>query len=311
MAYFRHQRKWRWILYGSQGLRAGWSVAIFAVLLVSGDFVANVVRHQLPSLLKGEIYIGDSLVLELLLLAVVSGAMAIMGRIEHRSVWSSYGFSGPRPIRNLLFGFGGGFVCLSLVVGALYAGGFLVFDGRALQGLPALGYGLIWLLDFTIVGLREEALFRGYLQATLTRGMGFWPAAMVLSLWFGASHLLNDGENLMGIVGVVAHALFYILLLRLSGSLWLGIGFHAAWDWAQSYLFGTPQSGHMMQGHLLLAHAQGNSLMSGGSAGPEGSLLGLPMQVIGVFAFLWVVKRAGLFVEWPDGRALHTLQSLK
>jgi hypothetical protein len=72
-------------------------------------------------------------------------------------------------------------------------------------------------------------------------------------------------------------------------------------------LYGTPQSGHMMQGHLFIAHARGNSIMSGGSAGPEGSLLGLPAQVIGLFVFLWAVRRAGLFVNGRNGpELLHT-----
>jgi uncharacterized protein len=304
-----HKEKLRCIFHGSQGLRAGWSIAIFAALLAPAAFFANIVMHHLPSLLEGDIEIGDSLVFEALQLAVILGAMAIMARIEGRDVWSYYGLAGRRPITMLLFGLGGGLVCLSLVVGALHTGGYLVFDGKALQGLPALGYGLVWLLDFMIVGIREEALFRGYLQATLTRGIGFWPAAILLSLLFGAGHLQNVGESIPGIMGVIAHALFYCLLLRLSGSLWLGIGFHAAWDWAQSYLYGTPQSGHMMQGHLFMARARGNSLISGGSAGPEGSLLGLPAQVIGLFVFLWAVKRAGLFVKGRDGpELLHTTQ---
>jgi uncharacterized protein len=291
------REKLRWIFNGSQGLRAGWSIAIFVVLLAPGAVIANIVMHHLPSLLEGEIEIGDSLVFEALQLAVILGAMAIVAWIEGRDVWSYYGLAGRRPIAKLLFGLVGGLVCLSLVVGTMTTGGYLVFDGKVLHGIPALGYGLIWLLDFMIVGIREEALFRGYLQATLTRGIGFWPAAILLSLLFGAGHLQNTGESITGIMGVIAHALFYCLLLRLSGSLWLGSGFHAAWDWAQSYLYGTPQSGHLMQGHLFMAHARGDSLMSGGSAGPEGSLLGLPAQIIGLFVFLWVVKRAGLFVK--------------
>jgi uncharacterized protein len=157
-----------------------------------------------------------------------------------------------------------------------------VFGGAALQGLPALGYGLAWLLDFIMVGITEEALYRGYLQATLTRGIGFWPAAIGLSLLFGAAHLQNAGETVPGIIGVILHGLFYCLLLRLSGSLWLGIGFHAAWNWAQSYLYGTAQSGHLMQGHLFVTQASGDALISGGSAGPEGSLLGLPVEAIGL-----------------------------
>jgi membrane protease YdiL (CAAX protease family) len=292
-----HKEKLRWIFHGSQGLRAGWSILIFAALLAPAVFIANIVMRHLPSLRKGEIALGDSLIFEAVQLVAILGAMAIMAWIEGRNVWSYYGLAGRRPTAKFLFGLGGGLVCLSLVVGALNAGGYLVFDGRALQGLAAFGYGLVWLLDFMIVGIREEALFRGFLQATLTRGIGFWPAAIFLSFLFGAGHLPNAGESVTGIIGVMVHALFYCLLLRLSGSLWLGIGFHAAWDWAQSYLYGTPQSGHLMQGHLLMTHASGDALMSGGSAGPEGSLLGLPAQAIGLVVFLWAVKRAGLFLR--------------
>jgi hypothetical protein len=131
-----------------------------------------------------------------------------------------------------------------------------------------------------------------------------WPAAILLSLLFGAGHLPNAGESVPGIIGVMVHALFYCLLLRLSGSLWLAIGFHAAWDWAQSYFYGTPQSGHIMQGHLFVSYTRGDVLMSGGGTGPEGSLLGLPAQAIGLFVFLWAVKRAGLFLKGWDGREL-------
>jgi len=301
--------KLRWIFHGSQGLRAGWSILIFAALQAPAVLIANIVMRHLPSLLNGEMSLGDSLVFEALQFVVILGAMAIMARIEGRDGWSYYGMAGRRPIAKFLYGFGGGLVCLSLVVGALYADGHLAFGGAALQRLSALGYGLAWLLDFIMVGITEEGLYRGYLQATLTRGIGFWPAAIVLSLLFGAGHLQNAGETVPGIIGVIVHGLFYCLLLRLSGSLWLGIGFHAAWNWAQSYLYGTAQSGHLMQGHLFVARARGDALFSGGSAGPEGSLLGLPVQAIGLLVFLWAVKRAGLFFGGREDREpLHNTE---
>jgi hypothetical protein len=301
--------KLRWIFHGSQGLRAGWSILIFAALQAPAVLIANIVMRHLPSLLNGEMSLGDSLVFEALQFVVILGAMAIMARIEGRDGWSYYGMAGRRPIAKFLYGFGGGLVCLSLVVGALYADGHLAFGGAALQRLSALGYGLAWLLDFIMVGITEEGLYRGYLQATLTRGIGFWPAAIGLSLLFGAGHLQNAGETVPGIIGVIVHGLFYCLLLRLSGSLWLGIGFHAAWNWAQSYLYGTAQSGHLMQGHLFVARARGDALFSGGSAGPEGSLLGLPVQAIGLLVFLWAVKRAGLFFGGREDREpLHNTE---
>lgn len=290
-----YKAKLHWIFHGSQGLRVGWSILIFAALQAPAVLIANIAMRHLPSLLNGEMSLGDSLVFVALQSVAILGAMAIMASIEGRDGWSYYGLVGRRPLAKFLYGFGGGLLCLSLVVVALYADGHLVFGGAALHMLPALGYGLGWLLDFIMVAITEEALYRGYLQATLTRGVGFWPAAIVLSLLFGAGHLENVGETALGIIGVIVHGLFYCLLLRLSGSLWLGIGFHAAWNWAQSYLYGTAQSGHLMRGHLLVTHARGDALISGGSAGPEGSLLGLPVQAIGLLVFLWAVKRAGLF----------------
>ena len=179
-------------------------------------------------------------------------------------------------------------------MGVIVAGGFLVVDGWALHGLPIIGYGSIWLLDFLMVGAREELMYRGYLQATLTRAMGFWPGAILISILFGAGHIPNPGESIVGISGVMMRALFYCYLLRLTGSLWAGIGFHAAWNWAQSYLYGTPQSGHVMLGHLLSTNPVGAPVLSGGGVGPEGSLLWAPPFAAGMLVFFWAMRRAGL-----------------
>jgi membrane protease YdiL (CAAX protease family) len=290
-----YKERLRKIFVGTQGVRAGWSILIFAALLIPGVFIAKFLMqdHSAPS--TDEITLGSAFTLEAAQLVFIVGATVITGRIEGRAVWSYYGLAGRRPLVKFLTGWVGGLLCLSLVVGTLYAGGYLLFDGQILHGLPALGYGLVWSLIFMMVAIREEVLFRGYLQATLTRAIGFWPAAIMLSLLFGAGHLQNDGETITGIVGVILHGLLYCFLLRISGSLWLGIGFHMTWDWAQSYLYGTPQSGHMMQGHLFMAHATGNPLMSGGGTGPEGSLLSGPPQLLGLLVLFWAARRAGLF----------------
>jgi uncharacterized protein len=291
------QARLRWVFLGPQGLRAGWSLLVFATLLLPLAFIASIFRRDYPSLFTGDIAPGTSLLFEAVQLFFIVGATLVTGRIEGRAVWSYYGLAGQRPVAKLLAGWTGGLVCLSLVAGVLCAGGFLVFDGWALHGLPILGYGLVWLLDFLMVGVREEVMYRGYLQATLTRGLGFWPAAILLSVLFGAGHIPNPGETAVGIIGVMIRALLYCWLLRLTGSLWLGIGFHPAWDWAQSFLYGTPQSGHVMQGHLFSTHPLGAPLMSGGSVGPEGSLLWAPPFALGLLVFLWALRRAGLFVQ--------------
>jgi len=294
----------RWVFLGPQGIRAGWSLLVFATLMAPLELIARILTRDYPSLFTGVIAPGTSLLIEAVRLFFIVAATAVTGRIEGRAVWSYYGLAGPRPVAKLLAGWTGGLVCLSLVVGVLHAGGFLVFDGRALRGLSILGYGLVWLLDFLMLGVSEELMYRGYLQATLTRGIGFWPAAILVSVLFGVGHIPNAGETVVGIIGVTIRALLYCFLLRLTGSLWLGIGFHAAWDWAQSFLYGTPQSGHVMQGHLFSTHPLGDPLMSGGGVGPEGSLLWAPPFVLGLLVFFWALKRAGLFVAAPQASRL-------
>jgi membrane protease YdiL (CAAX protease family) len=89
---------------------------------------------------------------------------------------------------------------------------------------------------FVLVGIFEEFLLRGYALHTLSRGWGFWPAAVALSVLFGAIHVRNPGETWLGLLAVVAIGLFFCLTLYRTGSLWFAIGFHAFWDWGQTFL---------------------------------------------------------------------------
>ena len=76
---------------------------------------------------------------------------------------------------------------------------------------------IAWALAFLAVGLAEEFLFRGYLQYTLTTGMGFWPSAVLLSALFGLAHSGNPGESKFGLLSVVVFALLFCVFLRRTG----------------------------------------------------------------------------------------------
>jgi membrane protease YdiL (CAAX protease family) len=58
-----------------------------------------------------------------------------------------------------------------------------------------------------------------------------------------------------------------------TGNMWFGIGNHAAWDCAETFFFGTPDSGMKPLQALLSPSFHGPKLLSGGTAGPEGSIL--------------------------------------
>jgi membrane protease YdiL (CAAX protease family) len=290
-----------WSFRGPDGIRSGWSFLIFLVVygvLFFGLFTVVRIVFHLTELPKGEIQPSFGLAAEALQLIPVVLAIAIMARIEGRS-FGSYGLAAPRAVRLFLVGALGGVACLSLLIAVLYLGGYWSFDGVALEGLSVLTYGLVWFLVFTMTGVVEETLWRGYVQSTLARGLGFWPAAFIGSLLFAFAHMGNPGETLAGLGQVFVAGLLFCLVLRTSGSLWLGIGLHAGWDWGQSYFYGTPDSGFVSAGHLINSHAVGSTLFSGGSAGPEGSLFTLPVLVLGVLVFLWICRRSGLFGATP------------
>jgi uncharacterized protein len=122
--------------------------------------------------------------------------------------------------------------------------------------------------------------------------MGFWPAATALSAGFGAVHLFNGGEDKIGALSVFAVAMFLCLTLRRTGNLWFAVGLHAAFDWGETFLFSVPDSGIVAPGHLLNAYLHGPAWLTGGTVGPEGS----------VMAFAVVGVAAGLFARfYRDG----------
>ena len=89
-----------------------------------------------------------------------------------------------------------------------------------------------------------------------------------------------------------------------TGSLWWAIGYHAAWDWAESYFYGVPDSGTVMPGHLLMTSAHGPQWLSGGAAGPEGSVFVFPIIVLLALVVRFTVAPGpGLLPERETSRA--------
>jgi uncharacterized protein len=297
----RPRAQWAYLFFGKDGLRAGWSLALFFVLVTILTLVAVAVTtgfHQPTTSKAGTPQpVWPTIGVEAASFAVVGLAAFIVSLVERRP-FTRYGLRREAMLPDLLKGMAWGLAMLSVLIGLLALAGALVFDGVALSAGPALTYGALWLVAFALVGLFEEFLTRGFLQYTLARGVagivttvapanrhartiGFWVAAAVFSVGlFAVGHLFNKGETAMGLVSVALAGLTFAYVLYRTGSLWWAIGFHATWDWAQSFLYGVPDSGAMMQGHLLLTHPVGATLLSGGPTGPEGSVLIVPTLLL-------------------------------
>ena len=159
----------RAMFLGADGLRAGWSLLLYAVLLyvlfLGSGFLTRMLWHH-ASVAHPKVL----LTIETCLLFSVIFATWVMAKTERRPN-SIYGLGGRRRARNFLAGLGWGIAMLSVLVFALRATGLLVFDARQLFGASVLRFGAVWLAGFLVVGFFEEYFFRGYLQFTLARGI--------------------------------------------------------------------------------------------------------------------------------------------
>jgi uncharacterized protein len=267
---------------GPEGVRAGWRAAVFAVVLAAlvGGEIWLLARLQ-PPWLRPEAQLSAGLVAlnELMLLLPVLAATVVMTSLEGRSILSC-GLAGARSGRRLAGGLLAGIAALSLLMALLLASGHAetTWSGLSTRQIVADLFG--WLGVCLLVGLTEEAAFRGYLQQALSRGMGFWPAALVTSLVFGLLHVVNAHESIIGIANVCGAGLIFCLGLQRTGSLWWSIGFHAGWDFSENFLYGTHDSGQSCAGALLDTLPHGPAWLSGGLAGPEGSLFGLGVELL-------------------------------
>jgi uncharacterized protein len=166
-----------------------------------------------------------------------------------------------------------GFVMLSAILLLLGVSGHLRVDSVALTGNAVFRYAFAWAATFLAVSWSEEFAFRGYWLFSFSQLVRFWPAALLISALFGAAHIPNPGENALGILQVFEFGLLLCLTLRRTGNLWFAVGFHAAWDWAETFFYGTPNSGLLGAGRFLRTSVHGPNWLTGGSAGPEGSII--------------------------------------
>lgn len=168
-----------------------------------------------------------------------------------------------------------------------------LFVLAVLQGLPGPGVMLLLLVNCLMVGFSEEVMFRGVLFRALRARLRIWPAILWTTVAFGGIHVLNallTGEFATAAVQAVFAACTGLLLMALllrTGSLWVAILVHAAWDWVT----------------FLLAVG---ATHGGAQAAPQGSALAAsvsPMTLLiivpNLLYALWLLR--GVHRRAPEG----------
>jgi CAAX protease family protein len=277
------------IFWNKHEFRAGWRLLIYLLLVVLFIMAETFLTTALhfPQFPRTSFTATSMLVQECVGVIAAFAAAAVMGKLEARP-FGGYGL--PRAAAfgaRFWQGAAWGIAMITGIILLIRVFGGFSFGSLGLRGPALWGYAVLWGAVFIFVGLFEEFLFRGYAQFTLTTGIGFWPAATALSAAFGSIHLHNSGEDKIGALSVFVIGMFFCLTLRRTGNLWFAVGLHAAFDWGETFLFSVPDSGLVAPGHLLNSTFHGATWLTGGTVGPEGSVMAF--VVIALAAVLFVI----------------------
>lgn len=157
-----------------------------------------------------------------------------------------------------------------LVVGIMMLAGAYhisdwIFDWKVLLG------HFVW---FLLVAVGEEIIFRGVLFRWIDERFGFWWAIGISALIFGLVHWMNPNGTLWaGIAIAIEAGLLLGAAYKWSGTLWLPIGIHWAWNFSQGNIFGFAVSGNSAGESLIQAAVNGPDWLTGGTFGPEASVI--------------------------------------
>jgi uncharacterized protein len=287
----------RKIFHNGREVRSGWRLLLFCVLFFAVGYVVREGLERLhlpdyPPLHPMDLIIGEAGTLVVALIAT-----AIMSRFERRSL-AVYGIPRLRDLFGRLFWAGvvWGLVMPSAIILLIFLGGGYRVHGLNVTGGELFKFAGLWLIANLAIGFGEEITFRGYFLYTLADGIGFWAAAMINAVGFGALHYYTKpNERWEDWVAVTLLTVFITLALRRTGGLAFPIGMHAAFDFMFLYAFSGMNGGHFAVGRLLNAEFPGSMRVTGGPLGPEASWFCFPVVIAAVALLHFTYRKA----NWP------------
>jgi membrane protease YdiL (CAAX protease family) len=205
---------------------------------------------------------------------------------------------GPKGGRELVIGSLVGAGLFSLVIAVLWLLGFYQVNGVQLLWLPLIGT----LAGAFISAFVQELIFRAAIYRITEEWLGTWWAVAISALLFGLIHLTSAGATLFSALAVALQAgVLLAAAYALTHRLWLALGIHLGWDFANDGIFGVGvagQSGQSIQG-LIQATLKGPELFTGGALGVEASVVALVIVLIAGIFLLRMVYQKG---EWGSRR---------
>lgn len=178
-----------------------------------------------------------------------------------------------------------GAVFMACVVGVIAAVGCASIASTPFQWREQLTVFIF----FLCIAVAEEVMFRGVLFRWIDERFGLWPALIVSSAIFGFMHIMQPNATVWSSLAIAIEAgLLLGAAYKWTGTLWLPIGIHWAWNFVQGNVFGIAVSGGDAGPSFFRTRFQGPEIVTGGAFGAEASIVAV---VLGAALSAWFIYR--------------------
>ena len=193
--------------------------------------------------------------------------------------FEKYGFTFSVKIECVAFSATLGFILVLLALSlGVYLGIYTVNIAKDFN----VTYLIIYFILILISSFGEEAVFRGYLLFKLSEALGIKTSMFIIALLFSLLHFSNPGYNILSFIQLFFGSISLSMMIVYGGSVVYPTMFHVFWNYAQT-LLGFPVSGHKYEySVIMLNYNISDSVITGGSFGLEGSVLGVTVTLLGL-----------------------------
>jgi len=258
-------------------------VVILVAIMVATGIVSKVFLQPLPLPLRHSLLMVLNLSSAVALLVGYTLSVRLMERRGATEIGLRKGV--PQLLLGALLGVG----LMGAVYLVLWSMGRVTFaNGTGFDGL--LGA----LVVMFAVGVLEELLFRAILFRIVEQISGTTIAIILAAAAFGAIHAINPGATLWSSAAIAIEAgVMLALAYVLTRNLWLAIGIHAGWNFAEGSIFGAQVSGSSEAHYVIKSSLSGPDILTGGAFGPEASVISVCVCAAFSAVLLVLVLRRG------------------
>ena len=214
-----------------------------------------------------------------LLISGYQGALFVRWMERHWPADLSLGRLVPHTLLGILVGF----IFMVLVVSTIVAMGDAIVTWRGFSVEKQFSVFMM----FLAVAVGEEMIFRGVIFRWIDERWNTWVALLISAILFGWMHISNDNATWWSSLAIAVEAgLLLGAAYKWSGSLWVPIGIHWAWNYTQGNIFGLAVSGSEAGENMLTTIVNGPDIITGGAFGPEASIISVILGTFLTIVFL-------------------------